>query len=348
MRIIASPGIRANHKNPYTRLLYQPMLELGVEVLEATPARVFFGKNISVWHLHWPDGALNYPSTPKVTFKLFKIFCQLYWAKVRGIRIVWTAHNLRAHEQLHPRLEAWFWRRFISCVDGVISLSETGRRLSFKTFPCLKNKPSAVIAHGHYKGVYPDTVSRADARTALGLAKDAKVALFLGHIRPYKNVKHLLEVFSELPEADYQLLIAGTPNTRKLKEELLAAQQPDDRVIMHLQSVPVERMQYYLRAADIMVLPYESVLNSGVALLALSFACRVLAPSEGALIDLEHGVGKRWLTLYAGRLTGVTLNLALQESTQLHAALPDLKPYNWDELAEETLVFFNNVLTQNK
>jgi glycosyltransferase involved in cell wall biosynthesis len=39
-------------------------------------------------------------------------------------------------------------------------------------------------------------------------------------------------------------------------------------------------MQYYLRAADIAVLPYRRGLNSGVLLLALSFGLPVVAPEN--------------------------------------------------------------------
>ncbi|MEZ4597387.1 MAG: glycosyltransferase [Chloroflexota bacterium] len=48
-------------------------------------------------------------------------------------------------------------------------------------------------------------------------------------------------------------------------------------------NVPDDRMQVFLRAADVMVLPYRDVLTSGSAILAMTFGLPVVAPRIGCL-----------------------------------------------------------------
>jgi hypothetical protein len=51
-------------------------------------------------------------------------------------------------------------------------------------------------------------------------------------------------------------------------------------------------------AADVVVLPYEDVLNSGSAILALSLDKPVIAPLVGSFPDLQSMVGNDWVHLY--------------------------------------------------
>jgi hypothetical protein len=64
-------------------------------------------------------------------------------------------------------------------------------------------------------------------------------------------------------------------------------------------------------AADLVALPYAELLNSGVALLALSFDRPVLVPATGAMADLRDAVGPAWVRTYDGALTPDVLAAAL-------------------------------------
>ena len=64
--------------------------------------------------------------------------------------------------------------------------------------------------------------------------------------------------------------------------------------------------------AQLVVLPYRQMLNSGALLLALSLARPVLAPWSGANAAIAEEVGEGWLTLYRGELDAATLAAALR------------------------------------
>ncbi|NIR28093.1 MAG: glycosyltransferase [Gammaproteobacteria bacterium] len=346
MRVVASPAFKGRAANPYTWSLYDRLGRLGVEVTEFTRRRILAGSGADIWHVHWPEGVLVPPNPLKAFVKLQTLLFLLRWARLKGVRVVWTVHNLGSHphERRHRWLEAWFWRAFIPKVDAYISLTETGRELATRRFPALAQVPGFVIPHGHYRGLYPDEVSRADARARLDLPSKARVALFIGQIRPYKNVPGLIEAFAQLPDEDARLIIAGRVRTRRLREILEEKIFGDLRIRAHLDFVPAAEMQLYLRAADLVVLPYDEVLNSGSALLALSFDRPVLAPAKGALRELAGTVGSEWVRLFEGELRAECLGEALRSTGTPAHRRPNLQPYEWPRIAEATACAYAEVL----
>jgi len=63
----------------------------------------------------------------------------------------------------------------------------------------------------------------------------------------------------------------------------------DERIRLSLRFVSDTRLQVYLNACDISVLPYRHVTTSGAGLLSLSFRAPIIAPAVGCFLDL---VGK--------------------------------------------------------
>lgn len=343
---MALPAFFNRRLNPYNFLLYSALRRRGAVVEEVTPRRVLRARH-DVVHLHWPEYSFTARWLGVAVLKAMILRVSL--ARLRGerVRIVWTVHNLAGHEPRHRRLEARMWRWFVGRVDGYIALSASGREAALARFPTLAARPGFVIPHGHYRGEYPDEVDRATARDRLGLPRDARVVAFVGAIRPYKNVPALVRAVRLVPGADWRLLVAGDPATDALEAEIRAAAGADPRIRLDLAFVPRADVQLYLRAADLVVLPYHDVLNSGSALLALSFERPVLAPERGALADLRETAGAAWVRTYAGTLDAETLTAAMAwaETTPRDPAtlLTDL---DWDEIAGATLAAYEAVRRQ--
>lgn len=343
MRILAWPAFKNRADNPYNSLLYGPMASMGVEVHEFSPARLLrFG--YVIWHLHWPDNFLCYPRAAKCAVRLGVLFGLLDFARAKGIKLVWTVHNLRSHERLHPRLEHWFWRAFTQRLDGYISLSEAGRQAALENYPPLRRVPGFVIPHGHYREIYPNDVKREEARRQLKLPPDAAVLVHVGKLRPYKNVPHLIRTFRQVADPRAVLLIAGQPPTAAYARELMAEAAGDPRVRLISKFIPTGDMQLYLRAADLAALPYVEVLNSGTALLALSFDLPVLVPRQGSMQELQQLVGPQWMQTYAGELTPELIEdgmcWARNAPRPEHAPLDTL---DWRELAAKLVDAYGQI-----
>jgi glycosyltransferase involved in cell wall biosynthesis len=256
--------------------------------------------------------------------------------------VVWTAHNLKAHDGLHPKLEKWFWSAFISRVDAYIALTQSGRAAARERFPSLERIPSFVIPHGHYRDEYPVN-SNDDARKQLGIRSRAKVLLFFGQVREYKNVPALIRAFRDT-QKDEVLCIAGRPSSENLAAEVRREACGDPRVLLHLYEVPQDRVQLFFRAADFVVLPYRDILNSGAALLALSFNRPVLVPNQGAMGELQSSAGAEWVRIYSGDIDAAQLvdGLAWAVASERPREVR-LDHLEWPRLAEQTLHAYEEI-----
>jgi beta-1,4-mannosyltransferase len=340
--VLAWPGLGARQVNPYTWLLYRHLSSLGVRVEEFTVQRALRG-GYDVLHAHWPEKAL--PAGPWMVRAAGAGtgLAILAAAHAHGARIVWTAHNAHPHESPDPRLEGWFWSAFVRQVDAVIHLSEAGQHAVEARYPALATLPHAIVPHGHYRGAYPDTISRDDARAALAIPDGARVVTYLGLVRTYKNVPHLVRSIRALPSeaGEVVLLVAGAPHPPTLEEEVRRASGGDPRVRLFLEHIPDELVQRYLRAADLVVLPFKDLTHSGSALLALSFDRPLLVPAVGAMAEVQALVGGDWMCTYQGELTPNLLARALQWAVrQPRGAGPRLDALDWSVIARQTLALY--------
>lgn len=336
MRVLAWPKERTS--NPYTGMVYSH-LPAGTEA-EEWPGNLL--RKYDVWHVHWPDSLLNIPGAAKTAYKISGMFAAMDFLRARGTRVVWTMHNFASHEALHPRLEGWFWRKFIPRVDGAISLSAAGLALGQEQFPRLRGVPTAVIPHGHYRGQYPP--ARESARRELGIPEDARLLMFFGAVRAYKNVDVLAKAFRGVKDPRAALYVAGKPNYAHLAAAIEKEANKDSRITLNFEYIDDRDVSTLLSAADAVVLPYREVLNSGSALLALSCNRPTVVPDRGSMGELKAEFGEEWVRTYRGELDSRTLEEALEWAGQPRPAVcPMPEKYEWSHIGAETVRFFERV-----
>jgi glycosyltransferase involved in cell wall biosynthesis len=153
----------------------------------------------------------------------------------------------------------------------------------------VRERAVTVIRHP-INNAFPDTdLTPAEAKRQLGLRDTEKTILFFGRIKPYKGLENLLLAFKRLETNDenYRLIIAGEVqkgNERYLSEIKRTITRELDRgqIILKIQFVPDEEMEMYLKAADVLVLPYNEIFQSGVLFLGYSFGLPVIATDVGS------------------------------------------------------------------
>lgn len=320
------PAARPGAANPYTTLLTRALERRGVGVEECSWPAAVRGR-YDVVHVHWPEWTLGGDSFAGKVRLLAA--CRL--ARRRGARLVWTVHNLGAHDR-DTRGGAWPWTAFCRMVDAAVSLTAGAVPEIRAAFPRL-DAPITVVPHGHYRDVY-ELVDRAAARRDLGLDPVARVLLAFGHVRRYKGVDRLLRTFRTLP-GDAVLVVAGEPADPTLRREIEAAAALDPRVRLHLARVAPEEVSRWFAAADLVVAPYTEMLNSGVALLALSLDRPVLGPRRGAFAELRDDLGDTWVRTFVEPLDGDQLERALDAPAP--EGSPDLSACDWDAVAAATV-----------
>jgi glycosyltransferase involved in cell wall biosynthesis len=112
-----------------------------------------------------------------------------------------------------------------------------------------------------------------------------------------------------------------------------------------LSFVHEDDIQLYLKAADLVVLPFVEILNSGTAMLSLSFGCPIMVPEKGSMGELRAYVGDEWVYTYIGELTSEKIQDALDWAKGDRTPdYPDLELFDWNKVAEQTKRAFERCL----
>ena len=345
LNVLARPAFRDRQKKPYNALLYSALSELGVTVEEFGKGKILRG-GVDVWHVHWPDSLIEIDN-PISAWLTARQYCALLKvARHRGIKVIWTIHDLVPHDVVYPRLELPFWDNFIRRVDGVIALTRTGFEMARERYKCLREVPAFVIPHGHFRQAYPRTISRDEARRVLGIPSSDFLIAFFGQLRPYKNVPRLIRAFREVDDPAVHLFVCGRLSKRiDVRNDILMAAAGDPRVHLVLRYIEAEEIQIYLTAADLVVLPYAEILNSGSAILGLSFDRPILVPDMGALPELRQSVGREWVQTYRGDIDARTLKEAVAwVKSCRRAPKAPLHEFEWKPIGEQTLAAYRAVV----
>ncbi|RLM89194.1 glycosyltransferase [Halobellus sp. Atlit-38R] len=290
--------------NPYQRELRDGLQSHGVAVemsgygqyVSLLPAVREHGRP-DVVHLHWLSKSFVTEQSWLTALLGVRLLVELLVLRLSGVRVVWTVHNLGEHARRSPRVELLTKRLATRLIDGIIVHCDGARGTVMELFDLsADDRPDVrAVPHGNYLDSYPNEIDRADARADLGYGPEDTVFLYFGLIRPYKNVPELVDTFRELDAPDARLLVVGNPWSDELAATVRDRVAADDRARAVLEFVPDDEIQRYMNAADAVVLPYEEVLTSGAAILAMSFGNPVVAPNRGCV---GERLDPRWNVRY--------------------------------------------------
>jgi glycosyltransferase involved in cell wall biosynthesis len=135
--------------------------------------------------------------------------------------------------------------------------------------------------------IFGSPVPKDEARATLGIA-EKRVILFFGYIRKYKGLQVLLEAVQLLPpSAGIRTLVVGEfyDDEEKYREQIRSL-RIEDRVTVYSDYVPNEQVRQFFSAADVVVLPYLSATQSGIAQIAYNFDRPVIATDVGGLAEV--------------------------------------------------------------
>lgn len=222
---------------------------------------------------------------------LDRTLLMLYY-KVLGKKIALTVHNVNAGvrdssdtpwNRLTLRIQYWL-------ADQIFVHTEKMKSELSEDFG-VRPARTTIIPFGINNSVPNTRLTRNDARHRLGIPDDAKTILFFGNITPYKGLEYLVTAFRHTfgRRGDYRLIIAGRPDNcdkywtairKSIREDVKAG-----RVVIRAEFIPDPEAEIYFKAADVLVLPYRYVYQSGVLFTAYNFGLPVLAADVGSLKD---------------------------------------------------------------
>jgi D-inositol-3-phosphate glycosyltransferase len=196
-------------------------------------------------------------------------------------------HNVLPHEK--RRVDLLLARRAFARAQGFLVHSESDAAVLRALLPDARLR---VHPHPSYEALLDQAPSREAARAALGIAPSARVLLFFGYVRAYKGLDLALRALARLADARLQLWVVGEfYEPRARTEALIAELNLSDRVRIVDRYVANEEVGQYFQAADLVLQPYRSATQSGIAQIALAAGRPVLATRVGGLPEqIEDGV----------------------------------------------------------
>ncbi|MEO1180565.1 MAG: glycosyltransferase [Cyanobacteria bacterium J06636_28] len=285
------PDSRAD--NPYQALLEKALQNVGIEVsfpagyrrlLPFYRAVTTQPDKIDVLHLHWLVPYLKGNSAFTRWFYAIKFLVDIFIVQLSGVRVVWTVHNLIAHDTQYGGLEQWIRRRLAKMVDQLIVHNHSSKDSVVNLYLADDNSVS-VIPIGHYREIYKSPIDTSVAREILELPATGNIYLWQGLLRPYKGVESLLKIWSEHEEvlAGHTLVIAGAAPDKSYEEKIADMAAQIRGVHTHLEFIEDTRMHLFFSAATVVVLPFKQILTSSSLVLAMSYARPVIAPRLGGI-----------------------------------------------------------------
>ena len=246
-------------------------------------------EGVDVIHLHWVEHLLRRPAPrglwrPAMALRAVHLLFALWLARRRGVRTVWTIHNIAPHDTAFPALERWLMPRVAGLVDVVLAHSEHAAAKIRTTYA----RPDVAVAfHGHYVGSYPEPRrERSEVRAELGVPQNAVMVLCFGFIKSYKRIPELVRAVRAIARSDLHLVVAGGCSDDTLHAQILEAAGDDDRVHLRIGFVPDDVVAELHHAADAAALHYRDVFSSGALMLALSMGLPAIAPADSTATEI--------------------------------------------------------------
>ncbi|WP_284378932.1 glycosyltransferase [Litoribrevibacter albus] len=340
MKVLAFPAYKNEKSNPYNALLYRAVVDKDLDVIEFSLKKLFLFR-YNVVHIHWPEFYLNSNYYLKALVCSSLLLLGLFIAKLFNKKVVWTVHNLVPHHIKYKKTNSIFWLLFLKLIDGVVSLSKSNEKILFSAYPELKGVESSVVYHGLYDGCYPSGILKNDALKKLGLKEGDRVVLFLGQVKKYKNVEALISVFNSncTLKNDY-LVIAGKFESQAYFEEI-KAQAKSENILIFDGFVDTQDMQVYFSAADVSVLPFNNIFNSGSALLSVTFKTPVLIPYTENFEEYSRIINGMIYT-YSGNISNELIADVLDGNRNSDSL--NLDSLSWSNIAKSLKSFYSKIV----
>lgn len=212
--------------------------------------------------------------------------CYYILTKMMGKQnITFVCHNVFPHERFP--LDKWLTKLTLKGGNNfVLHAQEEEREL--ETIIKKKGYQKTVTPHPTYDAFKLTGIEKQEAREKLGLQQDDKVLLFFGFVREYKGLKYLLEAMPELIKRfeNITLLIIGDfDGDKDIYVEQINKLKINQRVVIKDGYIPDKEVEPYFSACDLVMLPYVSATQSGIAQIAYGFSKPVIATRVGGLPD---------------------------------------------------------------
>jgi len=234
----------------------------------------FFKAKVSshnFFHLHFFD------------FNILNFFA-CFFAIFFNVKLILTIHDVNPFSK---KTNLYLKRWILLLADKVIVHNEFSKKELIKDKINLKK--ISIIPHGHYLDFIEPKTNKIVAKKKFGL-QNKKVIMFFGMIKEEKGLDILIKSFHEVRKKnkDVVLFIAGknykTDNKKYTK--IINQLGLKNSCVIHNKYIPENELCDYYGCADVIVLPYKLIFQSGVLMMSSSFNVPIIVSDLEPFLDI--------------------------------------------------------------
>ncbi|MCS6956703.1 MAG: glycosyltransferase [Patescibacteria group bacterium] len=276
----------------------------------------------------------------------------LYAKKINNIKFVFTVHDVFPFDE-DIKLNKLF-KIFYSLGDYFTVGNEKEKRKLIKYFNIDSSKIK-IIPHGIYNLFDQNLYNKKLSRGYLGIPYNKKVILFFGFLREYKGFDYLIKASKILVKKDNSFLVYVASGLKYASKELVQKNLQllhklnlQDHFMLNLNYLDTPDIEAVFKSADVVVLPYTHVSQSGVLMMALGFKKPVVITDvffEKNWIDKKAGFvakTKDYESL-ADKIYTLINNESLLKKFGYFGYNYALKKFNWETSAKKFYKVFNSI-----
>ena len=274
-------------------------------------------------------------------------------ARLLGLPLVATAHGSDINQSGQQRLLRPQIRAALRSARRLIAVSAPLQRAMAELTGLPDSRIDCIPCAGYSPAVFhprsPD--ERATLRDRLGVAADARLVLFVGHLVPVKALDVLMKAWALLlrdpaAPATTRLVLIGEGAERAALERLAREQGVGDRVAF-LGPLPQPAVADWIAAADLLCLPSHAEGSPNVIVEALASGTPVVASRVGGIPDLvDDGVNGLLVAPGDPAALAATLAAALGRNWDAGRISSSIEHLTWSALGRRNRDVLADVATE--
>jgi beta-1,4-mannosyltransferase len=280
MKIVFNPT--KDYNNEYAEMLvsYFRSREITVYSMKQLFSRLSYFTGVKLIHVNWFEN-MSSKSNGSLKLELYLRIGLLIFLRKMNFRIVWTMHNALPHDASGAYVKRRMMYYLSKYANAVVIHSHATLDVLATLNPKAVKK-AQYIPHPNYAGIYGPIQAQSKTSEKLRL-------LFMGSVKPYKNIELLIEAVEGFEE-EVTLLVAGRPYSDAYKASLLELVKSYPHIQLKLEFIENAEIPGLIAESDLLIFPYDirSSLNSGSVILAFSYARSVICPRIGTILDLRE------------------------------------------------------------
>ena len=272
------------------------------------------------------------------------------WVKSKGIKIVFTAHNILPHDTDNKYFNQY--KKYYEIVDHII-VHDKRSKIELETSFLIPGNKITVIRHGalNFELNEADLTERIhELKNELKITDTDIVFSSLGIQSLYKGVDLIIDVWNSNPlfyeNPQCKLLLIG--KSKGIDYNLI---KDKTNVIIRDLKISDLDFQAYLRLSSVVLLPYRRISQSGVLLNAISSEIPVVVTDVGGLCEpLEAGnigwnIGESNFENLYNCLTNLIHNPYEINNKRNFKAFDNVKQmYDWSAVSFETESLYKSLI----